>query len=245
MTDELGDSEALAAEYVLGTLEPAARAAVQQRLQSDRELARLVDLWQQRLAPLAAVIPPVEPPPAAWLGIAQALAAEANPAPAAVRRVRVRRHGLLSSLTFWRRCSFAAAALAAVLALYIAGVAFRQPASPAARYVAVLDRGEASPALIVTVEPTGGHVIVRPLAIAAAEDHDLELWLITGGSQQPRSLGLLDPQQETTLELPTQVKAAVRPSAALAVSLEPRGGSPTGQPTGPVLYQGPLLALGD
>ena len=37
----------------------------------------------------------------------------------------------------------------------------------------------------------------------------------------------------------------VRPSAALAVSLEPPGGSPTGKPTGPVLYQGRLLALGD
>jgi len=28
----------------------------------------------------------------------------------------------------------------------------------------------------------------------------------------------------------------------LAVSLEPQGGSPTGQPTGPVLFQGKVLA---
>ncbi len=243
MTDQVDETEALAAEYVLGTLEPAARAAVQQRLRTDAELARLVELWEQRLAPLAATIPPVAPPPAAWLGIAQALAAETRPAPP-VRRVRVRRHGRLQSLTFWRWCTFGASALAAVLALYLAGLASRPaPSSGAARYVAVLDRSDASPALIVTVEPTAGRVTIRPLAIAAAEDRALQLWLVTGEGRPPRSLGLLDPQHETTLKLPPQVKAAVQPSAALAVSLEPPGGSPTGQPTGPVLYQGPLLAL--
>ena len=154
MTDELDETEALAAEYALGTLEPTARAAVQQRLRTDPELARLVELWEQRLAPLAEAIPPVEPPPAAWLGLAQAVAAEARPAP--LQRVRVRHHGPLYSVTFWRRCALGAGALAAVLALYVAGTVLRPPATPsAARYVAVLDRGQASPALIVTVEPDG------------------------------------------------------------------------------------------
>ncbi len=245
MTDELDETEALAAEYVLGTLEPAARAEVQKRLRTDAGLARLVELWEQRLAPLAATIPPVEPPPAAWLGIAQALAPDTGPAPP-VRRVRVRRHGRLHSLTFWRWCTFGASALAAVLALYIAGVALRPPPAPATgRYVAVLDRGEASPALIVTVDPAAGRVTIRPLAVAAAGDRVLELWSLEGPGRAPKSLGLLDPQQETTLALTPETKAVVRPSAALAVSLEPPGGSPTGKPTGPVLYQGRLLALGD
>jgi anti-sigma-K factor RskA len=243
MTDELDETEALAAEYVLGTLEPEARAEMQRRLVTDRELARLVDLWQQRLAPLAAPIPPVEPPPAAWLGIAQALAAEAHPAPDA-RRVRVRHHhGLLYSVTLWRWCALGASALAAVLALYIVGAVLRSPPAPAARYVAVLDRGEASPALIVTVDPATGRVTIRPLAIAAAEGRALELWLITGEGRPPQALALLDPKQPAAFALPPQIKAAVRPSAALAVSLEPPGGSPTGQPTGPVVYQGRLLAL--
>ena len=190
-------------------------------------------------------MPPVEPPPAAWLGIAQALAAEARPPPP-VRRVRVRHHGPLYSVTFWRWCTIGAGALAAVLALYVAGTALRPaPAPSAARYVAVLDRGEASPALIVTVEPAAGRATVRPLAVAAAEDRALELWLILGQGQPPRSLGLLNPERETAIRLPAELRAAVEPSAALAVSLEPPGGSPTGQPTGQVIYQGPLLALGD
>ena len=243
MTDELDETEALAAEYALGTLEPTARAAVQQRLRTDPELARLVELWEQRLAPLAEAIPPVEPPPAAWLGLAQAVAAEARPTP--LQRVRVRHHGPLYSVTFWRRCALGAGALAAVLALYVAGTVLRPPAAPsAARYVAVLDRGQASPALIVTVEPDAGRAIIRPLAVEPAGDRALELWLVAGQGRQPRSLGLLDPHKETALTLPAEARAAVEPSAALAISLEPPGGSPTGQPTGPVFYQGPLLALG-
>ena len=242
MTDELDETEALAAEYVLGTLEPAARAGVQQRLQTDHELARLVELWQQRLAPLAEAVPPVEPPPAAWLGIAQALVAEAQPAPT-LRRVRVRHRGRLYSVTFWRWCTLGASALAAVLALYVAGMSLRPPPAPATRYVAVLDRGEASPALIVTVEPAARRITIRPLATAAVEDHTLQLWLIAGGAAPPKSLGLLDQGHATTLDLPPQLEASVRPSAALAVSLEPPGGSPTDRPTGPVIYQGRLLAL--
>jgi anti-sigma-K factor RskA len=30
---------------------------------------------------------------------------------------------------------------------------------------------------------------------------------------------------------------------ALAISLEPKGGSPTGQPTGPILFTGPVIRL--
>ncbi len=242
MTDELDETEALAAEYVLGTLEPAARAGVQQRLQTDRELGRLVELWQERLAPLAEAVPPVEPPPLAWLGIAQALVAGAPPA-APRRRVRVRLRGRMYSVTFWRWCTVAASALAAILALYIAGTSLRPPSAPSARFVAVLDRGDESPALIVTVEPAAKRMTIRPLATAAVEDHALQLWLVAGGAA-PKSLGLLDPEHATTLDLPAQLEGTVRPSAALAVSLEPPGGSPTDRPTGPVIYQGPLLALG-
>jgi len=174
----------------------------------------------------------------------EARAAQARPTPP-VRRVRVRRHGRLYSVTFWRWCTFGASGLAAVLALYVAGTALRPPppSPPAARYVAVLDRGEASPALIVTVDPGAGRMTIRPLALAAAGDHALQLWLVEGQNRPPRSLGLLDSEQSTALKLPAQVKAAVEPSAALAVSLEPPGGSPTGKPTGPMIYQGPLLAL--
>jgi len=74
---------------------------------------------------------------------------------------------------------------------------------------------------------------------AEATPHAFELWGIAGGGA-PRPLGLLppDPGRATTLRL-AQLPA---PGEVLAVSLEPPGGSPTGAPTGPVLYQGKVLA---
>jgi anti-sigma-K factor RskA len=45
------------------------------------------------------------------------------------------------------------------------------------------------------------------------------------------------------VELSDAQKTLIAKPIALAVSLEPKGGSPTGQPTGPVLYQGALTVL--
>ena len=39
------------------------------------------------------------------------------------------------------------------------------------------------------------------------------------------------------------LRAAIEESASLAVSLEPPGGSPTGLPTGPIVYQASLVRL--
>ena len=45
------------------------------------------------------------------------------------------------------------------------------------------------------------------------------------------------------VNLPTPAGQALQNIPALAVSLEPPGGSPTGLPTGPVLYSGPIQRL--
>ena len=60
--------------------------------------------------------------------------------------------------------------------------------------------------------------------------------------QPPKSLGVI-PRSEhmASLKLAAAADQAFASVAALAVSLEPPGGSPTGAPTGPVLYTGPFL----
>jgi anti-sigma-K factor RskA len=234
MSDELHEREGLAAEYVLGSLDRATRLRVEQMLQTDAELARLVDVWQQRLAPLADPVPPVAPPPQVWAGIERVLHEER--APLAPRQTH---RGWSQSLAFWRWSTLGAGALAAALALYIA----LAPTEPPTRYVAVLGQGDASPALLVTVEPAAGRMTIRPLQTAPVEDRTMQLWLVAGNAP-PQPLGLLDPAQEISLQLDPAVEAA-GPDAALAVSLEPPGGSPTGLPTGPVIYQGPLLTLAE
>lgn len=83
-----------------------------------------------------------------------------------------------------------------------------------ARYSATLLNADAQPAL--KVEAHEDYLKVEALSLAAVDQgRSLELWAIPADGKP----------------------------IALAVSLEPKGGSPTGQPTGPVLYQGALAAL--
>jgi anti-sigma factor ChrR (cupin superfamily) len=62
-TDQDDDRDRLAADYALGTLDAEARRAVEQAMAADPDLATQVEAWEARLAPLAAALPEVAPPP--------------------------------------------------------------------------------------------------------------------------------------------------------------------------------------
>lgn len=84
---------------------------------------------------------------------------------------------------------------------------------------------------------------IRPVADVAPGDQALELWLVASDDAPPRSLGLLNSNASSSLVLPAAWTNTEAAPAVLAISLEPVGGSPTGLPTGPVVYQGSILPL--
>jgi len=235
MTDELDDLEALAAEYVLGTLDVRERWRVEKRLRSDPAFDALVRDWSRRLAPLSEAVPPVDPPPEIWNEIEASLPKQARPTAEVVSLTERRRN-----VALWRSWALAATAVAAALALYIGST---PPSITETRYVAVLNRGEASPSWLVSVDIADKTLSIRPLADVAVPDKDLELWLVSTEDVPPRSLGLLNAQHEISIPISAVLRQEVPKAAALAVSLEPAGGSPTGLPTGPVLYQGAVLPI--
>ncbi|WP_407049397.1 hypothetical protein [Methyloraptor flagellatus] len=69
--------DALAGEYVLGTLSQADRTAVARQRADDPDLDRAIREWAMRFAPLAGRIEPVEPPPGVFARIEAALDREA------------------------------------------------------------------------------------------------------------------------------------------------------------------------
>ncbi len=241
MNGQLDDTEALAADYALGTLDEAGRRAAEARLARDPAFARLVDDWNRRLVPMTQAIPPEAPPAHVWPAIQRAVRArrEAGAGEAVAKAVLP----LLERVAFWRWCSLATGALAAALALYIAFEPAVTPPAPEGRFVAVLNEGASTPAWVVTVDMAQKQLTIRPVAEVAVADKSLELWLIAGA--EPVSLGLLEPDRGATLPVAAVLRQAAPSAAALAVSLEPLGGSPTGLPTGPVLYQGTLLPMGE
>jgi anti-sigma-K factor RskA len=216
--------DALAGEYVLGVLEAAEAAEVAAALADNPQLLAAVTYWETRLDPLLDAVTPVAPPPGTWARIRARLTGPvirpAGPDPAA----------------FWQRSTIIVGAIAACLLVYV--TLNPRPSTPS--LVALLhDPSGAAPAWTATVGPRG-------LSLAAIGDHgveagkDLELWVIPPGAKVPVPLGLVPETGALALEgLPD----GVRGGATLAISVEPKGGSPTGLPTGPIIYVGALVGL--
>jgi anti-sigma-K factor RskA len=77
---------------------------------------------------------------------------------------------------------------------------------------------------------------LAPVPVPAGKT--LELWIQPPDAKAPRSLGVL-PAAGRQATLP----AVPAPGTALSVTLEPSGGSPTGAPTGRVVYAGTLRRI--
>ncbi|SRR5713226_4038142 len=224
----------LAAEYVLGTLRGRARARFQSLLKYDTDLRRLVADWEARLTPMAAAAGEIEPPARLWRKIAARIGATAAEG------------GWLRSLAFWR--ALATASTTAVLALGIYLGAAPKPEPPTAT-VAVMSDEQSRPAMVVSWPPQ--EVVGEPhIRVKILQQHPTmpantswELWMLPGGKAAPVSLGLvgLDPTQ--IIKLKPQLARMIGQACDVALSVEPKGGSPTGSPTGPVIFKGQCVQV--
>jgi anti-sigma-K factor RskA len=234
----------LAAEYVLGTLRGRARLRFQAWLREDAALRRAVAEWESRLAPMAASVPEVRPPQRVWTAIQSRIGGG----------TRATRPGLWESLAFWRNWGLVATGCAAAL---VAALALRAPQTIEApvvktveapvqgiqpSYVALLHATQDGQKLVfVAYAPRNSDELwVRKVALGdAPPDHGYELWGLpatAGGA--PKSLGMLPKDEKGTIRLAAAADQSLRDFPALAISIEPAGGSKTGLPTGPVVAKG-------
>jgi anti-sigma-K factor RskA len=155
----------------------------------------------------------------------------------------------------WRGVTVVMSALAAVLALFVVASQLEPglipplrlqtptapPLPPGSQLVAVLQQEPTAPAFLLTVDPQSRTMTVRRLTGAADPGRSYELWLIAGGNPNPHSLGLVGADEFTTRPLPADFDTDAIRAARYAVSLEPAGGSPSGAPTGPILFTGKMV----
>jgi anti-sigma-K factor RskA len=87
-----------------------------------------------------------------------------------------------------------------------------------------------------------GDVALSHVSGARAQGRDFELWMIVG-ENAPVSMGVIPDGATAHIEIGPDAMAMLASGAVLAVSLEPAGGSPTGQPTGPVVAAGDLKSI--
>jgi anti-sigma-K factor RskA len=342
------DRDALAAEYVLGTLSADERDQAEALLAIDPGFAEIVRQWERRLGELNVMVEAIEPPPEIWerirdeiAGTEQRRSAEpaeaqlpaidesapdtapdtipeiipeaagdlespppardldaltslaedldesspvaalassllppepeppsteskkpASPEPAAIplppaveRSAEV--VDFARTARRWRGMTVLMGAIAALLAIFIGvqqfapglipaprrgqAVVASKPQPPATRFVGVLQHDPTAPAFLLTLDPQNRTITVRRVSATAEADRSYELWLISNKYPAPRSLGVVGGQEFTARPIPANVDVDTMRGANYAISLEPSGGSPSGAPTGPVLFTGKLV----
>ncbi len=214
--------DALAGEYVLGTLEAREAAEVARALPRDPALAEAVARWEARLAPLTAIAAGEAPPPDLWGRIEAALD------PPAPRRARPAWRWLGDP---WRIGALGAGTVAAGLAALL----LLRPA-PAPQLMTVLLTDRDAPAWLVQADAQA----IRLASLntrAPPPDRVLELWALPQGATAPTSLGLIPADGRITVR-PATIRP--QPGMLIEITLEPPGGSPIGRPTGPIQFIGRL-----
>jgi anti-sigma-K factor RskA len=228
------DDDFTAAEYALGTLDASERATLAARRLREPDLDESILAWEARLAPLAEAVPEIEPPRDLLPAIEARIRGASPEAPGNGAIVELER-----SIRRWRAMAIAASLFAGVLAIgFIARETSRQSAPH--EYVAILQKDAASPAFAVTVNLDKQELTVRPVAAQAPPGKSYELWLIDS-KLGARSLGVIgDTPRGANLSAydPTVVA-----DATYAVTVEPPGGSPTGQPSGAPVFVGKLIPV--
>jgi anti-sigma-K factor RskA len=214
-------------------------------------------------APLAAELFPPETEPAKATPSQAPIGPSATPSSPEPRPRKVERSAdvisLESKVKRWRGMTLGIGALAAVFALYIVlsqlapeliPPQLRPPAAsmtarseaPARlrqdRLVAVLQQGPTAPAFLLTLDTQHRSLIVRRVSARPEAGRSYELWLISSRFPTPRSLGIVGNDEFTQRAFSANYDIDTLRGATYAVSLEPAGGSPSGVPTGPVLFTG-------
>lgn len=218
----------LAAEYVLGTLRGQARARFQSLMRYDAGLRQAVAEWEARISPLAHAAPEIAPPERVRRAV--------------LRRISGARPGARwGGLGLWRGLALASTA---ILIAFVAALGVLPRPEPPMAMVAVMDDDKGQPAMVVSW-PRMQAAREPYVRIKVLQEHPTmapgtawELWLLPPGSGAPVSMGLIGIDADQVMKLKPALVPRMDQAWGVAMSVEPKGGSPTGAPTGPVIFKG-------
>lgn len=235
---EHDDLDMLAAEFVLGTLEAEERAVVEARRQHDPELNELIRHWQDLLAPMNNTVAPVDPSEGLLSRIERQLddmqeATVSQPGTDRNRDVSGTVVTLRHRLRRWQWST----AVAGIAALIMMSVLIWQPAAERQSYVAVFQQNDEQPAFLLSVDLTTRELTLRPVTAQPLTDRSYQLWIKAEPlGPQPQSVAVLDDNMTVAADALQDYDPQLLEQATFGISVEPQGGSPTGQPTGPAIH---------
>ncbi|MCK0767816.1 anti-sigma factor [Chromohalobacter canadensis] len=238
MTDH-DDIDMLAAEYVLGTLDAEERAEVARRRQHDADLDACILAWEARLAPLGNEVETIAPGPDLLARIErriddlettfQTKSKSEDDTHGTAQVIALRRLG------FWRGCAGLATAAALILAVVLIAPFDDTPDAPP--FVAVFQQDDQQPAFMLSVDLDSRRLNVRPVTAKPLPDRSYQLWIKSDAlGPKPRSVGVLNDDLSLPADALSDYDSELLKRATFGISIEPPGGSPTGQPTGSAIH---------
>jgi len=251
----------LAAEYALGTLRGRAKARFERLLRGDVTLREEVTFWHERFSEFAARLKPVAPRDVVWTALEQTIERDVRKVtPLVAGRRPGSTPAAAESASKGRALVWQTWAAAATLAAVAMGIGLQRERDITAELGAALAAAQNKPLPYVAVfQPAGSDarwaVTLHPdkqvmrIAFTGSKlptdtaKRSLELWMLDSGGK-PHSLGLLPLTKGGAVKdmpLPEISASELGAALTLAVSDEPRGGSPTGLPTGKVLGAVPAV----
>ena len=233
--NELDDIDGIAAEYVLGTLTHAERQDAAARRAKDPAFDAVVLDWERRLSPLAEAVVPVEPPPDLYNKIRVQIGLSGD-----VISLRERAEAVTRRATWWRNAAVAMTSVAAALAGVVGWQDYQRRLMPT-QYVAVLQADQKLPAFLLTVDTKANMFVISAMKKPEEPEKSYQLWLVHNDMPHPKSLGVFDDSEMDVRPMAGGKMHDMMMDGTYAVSVEPKGGSPTGAPTGPVVFSGKLV----
>ncbi|MFT5643281.1 MAG: anti-sigma-K factor RskA [Janthinobacterium sp.] len=233
MSESFDDLQQLAGEYVLGTLDRDTRRQVAQRMLGEPVLRVAIEEWERRLLPLAALAAPEQPSSQLWPRIVKGLVPHVAAATGSTDRRFNWWQRLNNNLSLWRTLSAGGFAAACVFGALLVN----QPETGAPAFMAVLVAPQdQAPGWIVQTSLDRKVVLtpLRPVAVPA--NKALQFWTKGNNWTGPVSLGLVQPGQ--SLRVALDKLPLTMANQLFEITLEPERGSPTGKPSGPVLFIG-------
>jgi anti-sigma-K factor RskA len=220
--------DALCGEYIVGTLRGAARRRFEQIVRDEPRSALRLRYWERTFAPTFSRMIEVQPSPRVWQRLERQLGLD---------RYRMRWH---QRVGFWK--GWAGAVSAALVIVLGVLLATRTPEAPQVVQIAQLSGKDPTARVTAHLSRDGRTLVLRASRpVLAGPNQSYELWLIPAEQGAPIPVAVLGSLDATFAVPPAQV-GRLLPGATLAVSTEPAGGSPTGQPTGTVILAGQIAS---
>jgi anti-sigma-K factor RskA len=166
-----------------------------------------------------------------------------NPAWGAPREI-ARLAKLWADIRAWRWATGVFATLS--LALLVAAMIARDPPDFSdISIVAVVRDGERHPVWAIRLAPAAHQIAADTLRDEPAPAGRVyQLWLLVADRSGPRQLGLLPPSGRKRIAVSPENARLLAGAGELVVTLEPAGGSPNREPSGPPVFRGALERAG-